>query len=124
MKISAAQKKELIVEMRKIYEICTESGYTPSGSFVALGQQLKAETSASGDEAEELYQDQTMKQVEEWLEAVETNVENEGSGGTVYRDNEKMFIEDMRSRVCERSTYTKPLTGKQLRWLKQLYDKS
>ncbi len=124
MNLTIGQKKELVTELRKIYEICTESGYTPSGSFVALGKQLKAETSAGSDDAEDLYQSQTMKQVEEWLEAVETNVENEGSGGTVYRDNEKSFIEDMRSLVCERSTYTKPLTGKQLRWLKQLYDKS
>ena len=129
MKLSVGQKQELVNELRKIYEHCVSTGYVPSKNFVALGRQLKADiqrkaSSYDGDDPEELYQAQTREQVEEWLEAVEANVENEGRGGTVYGDKEKQFVEDMRSNFCERSGTNKPLTGKQLRWLKSLYDKS
>lgn len=125
MQLTAKEKKDLIVEMRKIYNLCKDNGYTPSANFVKLGQILKETPRTSDDDdAEELYQNQTREEIEEWLECVETNIENEGRGGTVYKSNEKEFIEDMRSRFEEKSDWRKPLTGKQLKWLKALYDRS
>jgi hypothetical protein len=128
MQLTLKEKADLLPELRKIYGICEENGYTPSETFVKLGKVLKAESTAratpENDEAEFLYQNQSRTEIDEWLEAIESNIENERSGGTLYRDNEKQFVEDMRGRFCEKADWAKPLTGKQLKWLKSLYDKS
>ena len=128
-RLTTAQKKKLVPELRKMYEICVGAGYVPSSDFVALGRQLNAESTSmsSGrsddDDAEALYQEQSRETVEGWLESVESNVEMEGRGGTGYSDKEKEFIEDMRAKLVERSG-DRPLTGRQLKWLKSLYDRS
>lgn len=124
MRLSDKEKKELVPELRRIYKFCEENGRKPSALFVKLGTVLNADTVASDDDADAHYHSQTRESIEEMLEAVETNIENEGSGGEVYRDNEKQFIEDARGRFHEKSEWIKPLTGKQVAWLKRLYERS
>ena len=127
VKLTPKEKSDLVKELRPIYKTCEELGKTPSPTFVTLAKILKAEVekgAGSDDETEHLYHNQTRDEIETWLEAVEANIENEGRGGTDYSDKEKQFVEDMRSRFHERGDWVKPLTGKQLRWLKALYDRS
>jgi hypothetical protein len=126
--------KQLVPELRDLYKIAAKEGKAPSAAFVKLGQWLKAgapcpkcRTGGSADreeEAETLYQETEPETIEKWLEAVETNIECKGHGGTEYSDKEVEFIEDMRSLFEERRGRARPLTGKQLRWLKSLYDRS
>jgi len=126
--------KLLVVELREVYKIAAKEGKAPSAAFAKLGQWLKAgapcakcRTGGSGDreeEAEALYQETEPEVIEKWLESVESNIECKGRGGTEYSDKEVEFIEDMRSQFENRRGRARPMTGKQLRWLKSLYDHS
>lgn len=125
MKLSTKDREALVAELRSIYKVCLDAGYTPSGLYVKLGAWLKsAPTDKASDDAEELYQSQDRETVEKWLEAVEANIENAERGGTKYDSKARDFVESARSQFEERSKSSKPLTGKQLKWLKALYDKS
>ena len=134
MKPTSDEMKLLVTELRDLYKIAAKEGKAPSAAFVKLGRWLKAgapcpkcRTGGSAnkeEEAETLYHETDPDTIEKWLEAIETNIECEGRGGTSYSDKEKEFIEDMRSLFEERRGRSKPLTGKQLRWLKSLYDQS
>ncbi len=131
MALSREEKARLIEELRKIYAHCSSTGFEVSPTFIKLGKTLASEVNnstyrsrMSDEDAETLYQETDRETIEMWLESVEENIELEDRGGTKYRDNEKEFVEDMRSRFEERHGRAKPLTGKQLRWLKSLYDRS
>lgn len=127
MILSRKEKSELVEELRAIYTHCVKTGLTPSGTFIKLGQVLKAEASRKAEpksEADLLYYGTTRKDIEDWLEAVETNLEHAGRGGTHYSDKEREFVEDMRSNFESRSGSARPLSGNQLKWLQALYDRS
>jgi hypothetical protein len=124
MKLTTKEKKELLPELRKIYALCEENGHTPSAVFVKLGKVLKSEVEGDSDDADTYYHNQSRDQIEDMLESIETNIEMEGRGGTEYSDKEKQFIEDMRGRFHEKSDWSKPLTGAQVRWLTRLYERS
>ena len=121
------EKRALVEELRGIYNHCVKTGLVPSGNFVKLGQLLKSEASRKVEpktEADKLYYSTSRKEIESWLTSVETNVELEDRGGSQYSDKEKEFIEDMRSAFESRSGNSRPLSGKQLKWLQALYDRS
>ena len=122
------EKRALVEELRAIYNHCVKTGLVPSGDFVKLGQLLKAEAGRASEvpstDTDKLYYGTPRKEIEQWLTSLESNVECEDRGGTPYSDKEKEFIEDMRSTFESRSDNNRPLSGKQLKWLQALYDRS
>lgn len=74
---------------------------------------------------EELYQETDRASIEKWLESVEENVAvGTARGGAAFSDREKEFILSVREQVDARKDRQKPLSGKQLAWLRSLYDRS
>lgn len=74
---------------------------------------------------EELYQETDRASIEKWLEAVEENIAvGEARGGARFSDREKEFIESAREQLDGRASASKPLSGKQLAWLRAIYDRS
>lgn len=135
MRPTAEELKQLVSELRDLYKIAAKEDKAPSAAFVKLGQWLKAGapcpkcktaggTANREEEAEALYQETEPETIEKWLESIETNIECKGRGGTEYSDKEAEFVEDMRSQFENRRGRARPMTGKQLRWLKSLYDRS
>lgn len=134
VKPTSEEMQQLVPELRDLYKIAAKEKKAPSAAFIKLGQWLKAgapcpkcRTGGSanrGEEAETLYQETDPDTIEKWLEAVESNIECRHHGGTSYSDKEVEFIEDMRSHFEDRRGRSKPMTGKQLSWLKSLYDRS
>ena len=122
------EKALLVKELREIYIHCVKTGLVPTRVFIKLEQVLKAEASNTADpqtEAEILYYGTSRKDIEAWLEKVEARVEQHrptGQGYYPYSDKETEFIEDMRSNF-ESERGDRPLSGKQLKWLKALYDR-
>jgi hypothetical protein len=120
MILSRKEKSELVDELRAIYTHCVMTGLVPSGAFLKLGQVLKAESSRkvelkSADDL--LYYGTTLKDIETWLESIETSE-------APYSDKEREFVEDMRSDFESKRGNDRPLSGKQLKWLQDLYDRS
>lgn len=74
---------------------------------------------------EELYQETDRDTMVSWLEAVEENIAvGESRGGARFSDREKEFIESVREQLDARASARRPLSGKQLAWLRSLYDRS
>lgn len=76
---------------------------------------------------EELYQQTTVADITKWLEACEENLEvGLHRGGTSFSEKEREFIESVREQFTERvaAGRTRPLSGKQLKWLRAIYDKT
>jgi hypothetical protein len=81
----------------------------------------------SAYDPEELYQESTPDDIRKWLEACEENVEvGVTRGGTGFSERERDFLDSVRTQFDERVAQgrNKPLTGKQLAWLRSLYDKT
>lgn len=76
---------------------------------------------------DELYEDTTVQDIQKWLEGCESNVEvGVTRGGTGFSEKERDFLESVRDQFDERvkAGRNKPLSGKQLAWLRSLYDKT
>jgi hypothetical protein len=129
--LSKYEKVALIEELRRIYIHCVETGFVPSKVFIKLEQLLKAEYNSTGPSTELdcldcLYYGTARADIESWLELVEARIEQHsptGQGCYPYSSREVEFIEDMRSNF-ESERGNRPLSGKQLKWLKDLYDRS
>jgi hypothetical protein len=75
---------------------------------------------------EELYEETTIEEMGEWLRVVEENLEaGLLRGGVSFNDREHEFIESVREQYDARVSEgrKKPLSGKQLAWLRDLYDR-
>jgi hypothetical protein len=56
--LTQEEKKDLVEELRSIYNHCVKTGLVPSGHFIKLGQLLKAEACRSAEpqtETDKLY---------------------------------------------------------------------
>lgn len=76
---------------------------------------------------EELYQNTTVADMQRWLEAIEENLEvGLHRGGTSFSEKEREFVESVREQFDERVKQgrSRPLSGKQLKWLRSIYDKT
>lgn len=109
--LTREERVALADELKRIYIHCVETGFIPSSSFLKLERLLKAED-------DELYRITLRSDVEAWLSAVEEEVSHTGA----YTPKEAEFVEDMRSEF-ESNRGAKPLSNKQLKWLKALYDR-
>lgn len=74
---------------------------------------------------DELYEDTDRDTIARWIEAIEENVEvGPARGGTRYSEREVQFVESVRARFDAREDDEHPLSGKQLVWLRSLYERS
>lgn len=78
-------------------------------------------------DADDLYANTDIADMRKWLEAVESAREVPlHRGGTSFNERELEFIESVRTQFDERVKQGRhrPLSGKQLAWLRSLYDKT
>lgn len=74
---------------------------------------------------DELYEETDRDTLARWIEAVEENIEiGPARGGTRYTDREMKFVTSIRTRLDADTEEEKPLSGKQLVWLRTLYERS
>lgn len=73
---------------------------------------------------EALYQETSRQDVEQWLNDINLNVRvGERGGGIDLTAAEEDFIASVQ-RTVRKKPGPRPLTGKQLAWLKQIYDRA
>jgi len=109
--LTQAEKTALAAELRDIYIHCVTTGLVPSSAFLKLERVLK-------ESGNEIYHVTLRSDIDLWLVALEEEMARAHS----YSAKEVEFVEDMRSEF-ERDRGTKPLSTKQLKWLKALYDR-
>jgi hypothetical protein len=74
---------------------------------------------------DDLYESTEPATIQKWLEACEEAAEVPlHRGGTAFSVKEREFIESLREQFDERQTRRRPLSGKQLVWLRSLYDRT
>ena len=78
-------------------------------------------------DTEELYEETDIPTMTKWLEGCESGAEVAlHRGGTDFSERERDFITSIREQLDEnvKAGRKRPLTGKQLAWLRQLYDRT
>lgn len=78
------------------------------------------------DDPETLYQETSLEDMKKWIEDCETNAEVPlHRGGTAFTDWQREFLESVREQFDTRTAAgsKKPLSGKQLVKLKEMWDR-
>ena len=73
---------------------------------------------------DDLYQSTRRDEIERWVDDIETNASvGRRKGGFDLNDAEENFMQNVRNTLDRRSG-ERPLSGKQLVWLKQIFDRA
>jgi hypothetical protein len=73
---------------------------------------------------DDLFQSTSRSEIERWVEDIETNASvGRRKGGIDLSGAEENFLDNVRN-TLDRRNGEKPLTSKQLVWLKQIFDKA